>query len=95
MQKLILVRHGESVWNQENRFTGWTDVDLSEKGREEARQAGQTLKAAGATFDVAWVSVLKRAVRTLWIILDEMDLMWLPVQKSWRQRTPLRRASEA
>lgn len=84
MQKLILVRHGESVWNQENRFTGWTDVDLSPKGMEEARRAGHVLKAAGATFDVAWVSVLKRAIRTLWILLDEMDIMWLPVQKSWR-----------
>jgi 2,3-bisphosphoglycerate-dependent phosphoglycerate mutase len=84
MQKLILVRHGESIWNQENRFTGWTDVDLSNKGREEARKAGQALKASGVTFDVAWVSVLKRAIRTLWIILDEMDLMWLPVQNSWR-----------
>jgi 2,3-bisphosphoglycerate-dependent phosphoglycerate mutase len=84
MQKLILVRHGESVWNRENRFTGWTDIDLSHKGQEEARKAGQSLKAAGANFDVAWVSLLKRAIRTLWIILEEMDLMWLPVQKSWR-----------
>jgi 2,3-bisphosphoglycerate-dependent phosphoglycerate mutase len=84
MQKLILVRHSESLWNQENRFTGWTDVDLTHKGWEEARKAGQTLKASGEMFDVAWVSVLKRAVRTLWIMLDEMDLMWLPVQKSWR-----------
>jgi 2,3-bisphosphoglycerate-dependent phosphoglycerate mutase len=84
MHRLILVRHGESNWNRENRFTGWTDVDLSLRGQEEARQAGRTLKAEGVTFDVAWVSVLKRAVRTLWIILDEMDLMWLPVQKSWR-----------
>jgi 2,3-bisphosphoglycerate-dependent phosphoglycerate mutase len=84
MHKLILVRHGESVWNQENRFTGWTDVDLSHKGTEEARKAGQTLRASGVTFDVAYVSVLKRAIRTLWIILDEMDLMWLPVRNSWR-----------
>lgn len=84
MHKLILVRHGESVWNRGNRFTGWTDVDLSQRGMEEARQAGRTLKAAGVTFDVAWVSVLKRAIRTLWIILDEMDLMWLPTRKSWR-----------
>jgi 2,3-bisphosphoglycerate-dependent phosphoglycerate mutase len=84
MRQLILVRHGESVWNQENRFTGWTDVDLSHKGREEARKAGQTLKASGLIFDLAQVSVLKRAIRTLWIILDEMNLMWLPVQKSWR-----------
>ncbi len=84
MHKLVLIRHGESTWNQENRFTGWTDVDLSEKGRAEARQAGQLLQAQGFTFDVAHVSLLKRAIRTLWIVLDEMDLMWLPVQKSWR-----------
>jgi 2,3-bisphosphoglycerate-dependent phosphoglycerate mutase len=84
MQKLILIRHGESVWNQENRFTGWTDVDLSQKGWEEARKAGQTLKSSGEAFDLAWVSVLKRAIRTLWIVLDETELMWLPVQKSWR-----------
>jgi 2,3-bisphosphoglycerate-dependent phosphoglycerate mutase len=84
MHQLILVRHGESIWNQENRFTGWTDVDLSHKGLEEAHKAGQALRALGVTFDVAWVSVLKRAIRTLWIILEDMDLMWLPVQKSWR-----------
>ena len=81
---LILVRHGESVWNQENRFTGWTDVDLSDKGRNEAREAGRLLKDAGYSFDVAFTSVLKRAIRTLWIVLDEMDLMWIPVEKSWR-----------
>jgi 2,3-bisphosphoglycerate-dependent phosphoglycerate mutase len=84
MHTLVLIRHGESVWNQENRFTGWTDVDLSDKGREEAKAAGRLLKAQGFTFDLAYVSVLKRAIRTLWIVLDEMDLMWLPVQHSWR-----------
>ncbi len=84
MHKLVLIRHGESVWNQENRFTGWTDVDLSDRGREEARNAGKLLKAEGFTFDLAYVSVLKRAIRTLWIVLDEMDLMWLPVRHSWR-----------
>ncbi len=84
MYKLVLIRHGESDWNKENRFTGWTDVDLSEKGREEARTAGLALKDAGFAFDMAYVSVLKRAVRTLWIVLDEMDLFWLPVRHSWR-----------
>jgi 2,3-bisphosphoglycerate-dependent phosphoglycerate mutase len=84
MHKLVLIRHGESTWNRENRFTGWTDVDLTEKGQAEARQAGRLLKAEGFTFDVAYVSVLKRAVRTLWIVLDEMDQMWLPVHNSWR-----------
>jgi len=84
MYKLVLLRHGESTWNKENRFTGWTDVDLSEKGIEEAHRAGQTLKKEGYTFDVAFNSVLKRATRTLWITLDEMDLMWLPIEKSWR-----------
>jgi 2,3-bisphosphoglycerate-dependent phosphoglycerate mutase len=84
MHQLVLVRHGESTWNQENRFTGWTDVDLSDKGRAEARTAGQVLKQQGFTFDLAHVSLLKRAVRTLWIILDEMDLMWLPVENDWR-----------
>jgi 2,3-bisphosphoglycerate-dependent phosphoglycerate mutase len=82
--KLVLVRHGESVWNRENRFTGWTDVDLSEQGRTEAQQAGRLLQKEGFRFDLAYTSVLKRAVRTLWIILDEMDLMWLPVRHSWR-----------
>ncbi len=82
--KLVLLRHGESVWNKENRFTGWTDVDLSDKGREEAKTAGQVFKAQGYTFDLAFTSVLKRAIRTLWIVLDEMDLMWVPVQRSWR-----------
>jgi 2,3-bisphosphoglycerate-dependent phosphoglycerate mutase len=84
MKKLVLLRHGESVWNKENRFTGWTDVDLSEHGREEARRAGELLKAEGYTFDVAYTSVLKRAVRTLWFALDELDLMWIPVRHSWR-----------
>ena len=84
MHKLVLVRHGESTWNKENRFTGWTDVDLSERGCAEARRAGQVLKQEGFAFDVAYVSVLKRAIRTLWIILDEMDLMWIPVHNSWR-----------
>lgn len=82
--KLVLLRHGESIWNKENRFTGWTDVDLSDKGREEAKKAGQVFKAQGYTFDLAFTSVLKRAIRTLWIVLDEMDLMWVPVQRSWR-----------
>ena len=83
MHKLVLIRHGESQWNKENRFTGWKDIDLSEKGREEAKAAGQLLKAEGYVFDEAYTSVLKRAIRTLWIILDEMDLMWIPETKSW------------
>ncbi|MBI5471548.1 MAG: 2,3-diphosphoglycerate-dependent phosphoglycerate mutase [Ignavibacteriae bacterium] len=82
--KLVLVRHGESTWNKENRFTGWTDVDLSEKGKEEARAAGKVLKEKGFVFDVAFTSVLKRAIRTLWFTLDELDLMWIPVYNSWR-----------
>ncbi|MBM3777344.1 MAG: 2,3-diphosphoglycerate-dependent phosphoglycerate mutase [Acidimicrobiia bacterium] len=84
MHRLVLLRHGESTWNRENRFTGWTDVDLTEKGREEAREAGRLLREGGFEFDVAYTSVLKRAIRTLWIALDEMDLMWLPVERSWR-----------
>lgn len=84
MFKLVLLRHGESTWNKENRFTGWTDVDLSDKGVREARQAGMVLKREGYTFDLAFTSVLKRAIRTLWIVQDEMDLMWIPVKKSWR-----------
>jgi 2,3-bisphosphoglycerate-dependent phosphoglycerate mutase len=84
MMKLILVRHGESTWNMENRFTGWTDVDLSEKGKLEARKAGQVLKQEGYVFDAAYTSVLKRAIRTLWIVMDKMDLMWIPVYRSWR-----------
>ncbi len=83
MHKLVLIRHGESEWNKENRFTGWKDVDLSEKGRVEAKAAGALLKAEGFTFDEAYTSVLKRAIRTLWMILDEMDLMWIPETKSW------------
>src|ERR1700730_16686873 len=84
MHKLVLVRHGESTWNRENRFTGWTDVDLSDAGRAEAKAAGRLLHDGGYRFDLAYTSVLKRAVRTLWIVLDEMDLMWLPVRHSWR-----------
>jgi 2,3-bisphosphoglycerate-dependent phosphoglycerate mutase len=84
MHKVVLLRHGESTWNKENRFTGWTDVDLSEKGIKEAHSAGQTLKKDGYTFDIAYTSVLKRAIRTLWITIDEMDLMWIPVIRDWR-----------
>ncbi len=84
MKKLVLLRHGESAWNKENRFTGWTDVDLTDKGRAEARQAGRLLKEAGFAFDLAHTSVLKRAIRTLWLALEEMDRMWIPVQTSWR-----------
>jgi 2,3-bisphosphoglycerate-dependent phosphoglycerate mutase len=84
MHKIVLLRHGESVWNKENRFTGWTDVDLSDRGREEAKEAGRLLKQEGFTFDLAFTSVLKRAIRTLWITLDEMDRMWIPVRNSWR-----------
>lgn len=84
MPKLVLLRHGESVWNQENRFTGWTDVDLSSKGLEEAKAAGQLLKSNGFEFDLAHTSVLKRAIRTLNIVLDELDLQWIPVRKDWR-----------
>ncbi|MES2355751.1 MAG: 2,3-diphosphoglycerate-dependent phosphoglycerate mutase [Pseudomonadota bacterium] len=84
MKKLVLLRHGESVWNQENRFTGWTDVDLTPKGIEEAKRAGRLLKENGFVFDVAHTSVLKRAIRTLWLALGEMDLMWIPVRPSWR-----------
>src|SRR5436305_770495 len=84
MIKLVLLRHGESTWNLENRFTGWTDVDLSPKGIEEAHEGGRLLREGGYTFDVAYTSLLKRAIRTLWIALDEMDLMWLTVHRSWR-----------
>lgn len=84
MRTLVLLRHGESLWNLENRFTGWTDVDLSEQGIQEARRAGRLLKEEGYSFDVAYPSVLKRAIRTLWIVLDEMDLMWIPVHRSWQ-----------
>ena len=84
MYKLVLIRHGESDWNRENRFTGWTDVDLSEKGVQEAQAAGKSLKAEGFVFDIAYNSVLKRAIKTLNIVLEEMDLLWIPVMKSWR-----------
>ena len=84
MKKVVLLRHGESIWNKENKFTGWTDVDLSEKGIEEAKKAGKILKKEGYTFNVAYTSLLKRGIRTLWIVLDEMDLMWIPVYRSWR-----------
>jgi 2,3-bisphosphoglycerate-dependent phosphoglycerate mutase len=84
MFRLVLLRHGESTWNKENRFTGWTDVDLSDKGVKEAVRAGESLKKEGYTFDLAFTSVLKRAIRTLWIVQDGMDLMWIPVKKSWR-----------
>lgn len=84
MPKLVLLRHGESDWNRENRFTGWTDVDLSARGVEEARAAGRLLKAEGLHFELAFTSVLRRAIRTLWLVLEEMDLQWIPVQKSWR-----------
>ncbi len=84
MHQLVLLRHGESLWNQANRFTGWTDVDLSDKGVAEARQASRLLAEAGFTFDLAYTSVLKRAIRTLWIVLEEMDLCWLPVVNHWR-----------
>lgn len=84
MKRLVLLRHGESTWNKENRFTGWTDVDLSERGVEEAHAAGRLLKAEGYAFDLAYTSLLKRAIRTLWIVLDEMDEMWIPVARSWR-----------
>jgi 2,3-bisphosphoglycerate-dependent phosphoglycerate mutase len=83
VKKLVLLRHGESTWNKENRFTGWTDVDLSPKGVAEAKAAGKQMLADGYLFDVAYTSVLKRAIRTLWLALDEMDLMWLPVYKTW------------
>jgi len=84
MTKLVMVRHGQSTWNLENRFTGWTDVDLTERGMAEAHEAAAALTERGYTFDVAFTSVLKRAIRTLWLILDDMDLMWIPVQRSWK-----------
>src|SRR4030042_2046369 len=84
MYKLVLLRHGESVWNKENRFTGWIDVGLSEKGVEEAKESGRVLAKEGFVFDVAYTSVLKRAIKTLWLALEEMDLMWLPIHHSWR-----------
>jgi 2,3-bisphosphoglycerate-dependent phosphoglycerate mutase len=84
MPRLVLLRHGQSIWNQEGRFTGWTDIDLAPAGREEARAAGQVLRSLGYQFDLSYTSVLKRAIRTLWIVLEEMDLMWIPVLPSWR-----------
>ena len=84
MKQLVLLRHGESLWNTENRFTGWTDIDLSPKGIQEAHQAAQLLKEAKFSFDRAYTSVLKRAIRTLWIVLDDLDLMWIPVERCWR-----------
>ena len=84
MYKVVLLRHGESIWNKKNLFTGWTDVDLSEKGTEEAIASGKTLAEEGFTFDIAYTSVLKRAIRTLWLALDELDLMWIPVIRNWR-----------
>ena len=84
MKKIVLIRHGESSWNQENRFTGWTDVDLTPKGVAEARAAGEEMLKAGLVFDAAYTSVLKRAIRTLWLALEQMDLMWIPEYKSWR-----------
>jgi 2,3-bisphosphoglycerate-dependent phosphoglycerate mutase len=84
MYRLVLLRHGQSTWNLENRFTGWVDVDLSEQGVREAKNAARLLKEAGVSFDYALTSVLKRAIRTLWIVMEEMDLMWVPVQRSWR-----------
>jgi 2,3-bisphosphoglycerate-dependent phosphoglycerate mutase len=84
MIKLVLIRHGESTWNKENRFTGWTDVELSDKGRQEALEGGRVLKAEGYTFDVAYTSVLRRAIHTLWTVLDQMELVWIPVYRSWR-----------
>lgn len=84
MKKIVLLRHGESSWNKENRFTGWTDVDLTDKGIEEAKQAGRLMKEAGFEFDQAYSSVLKRAMRTLWLALEEMDRLWIPIQRNWR-----------
>jgi 2,3-bisphosphoglycerate-dependent phosphoglycerate mutase len=87
MKKLVLLRHGQSLWNLGNKFTGWTDVDLSDQGINEAHHAGILLKSEGYTFDIAYTSFLKRAIRTLWIIMDEIDLMWIPVYPSWRLKT--------
>ena len=84
MKTLVLLRHGESTWNNENRFTGWVDVGLTDRGVQEAVKAGETLRKKGYTFDLAYTSVLKRAIKTLWMVLEEMDLMWIPVHRSWR-----------
>jgi len=82
--RLVLLRHGETIWNKDNRFTGWTDVDLSDRGLSEAKEAGRLLRESGFVFDIAFTSILRRAIRTLWLVLDEMNLMWIPVEKSWR-----------
>jgi 2,3-bisphosphoglycerate-dependent phosphoglycerate mutase len=95
MIKVVLLRHGESIWNKENLFTGWYDVDLSEQGKAEAKRAGELLKAEGFTFDVAFTSMLKRAIRTLWFTLDELDLMWIPVEHSWRHYGALQGLNKA
>ncbi len=84
MHKLVLIRHGQSTWNLDNRFTGWTDVDLSDQGRNEAQEAGKVLREEGFEFDLVYTSVLKRAIRTMWIVLDELDQMWLPIVRNWR-----------
>ena len=84
MYKVVLLRHGESLWNLQNRFTGWTDVDLTEKGAQEAQEAGKQLKKEGFEFDIVYTSVLKRAIRTMWLVLDQLDQMWLPVVRHWR-----------
>src|SRR5262245_5448470 len=84
MRTLVLLRHGESTWNKENRFTGWTDVGLSDKGVDEAREAGRLMREAGYRFDIAYTSLLQRAIKTLWLALEEMDLMWIPDEKTWR-----------
>ena len=84
MYQLVLIRHGESTWNKENRFTGWVDVDLTDTGIEQAREGGKLLREAGFTFDIAYTSVLKRAIRTLWHVQEEMDLLWIPVEHEWR-----------
>ena len=84
MKRIVLLRHGESIWNRENRFTGWTDVELSERGVQEAIEAGRLLRKEGYVFDIAYTSVLKRAIKTLWLVLEEMDLMWIPIEQSWR-----------
>ena len=94
MFKLVLLRHGESIWNKENLFTGWTDVGLSEKGLQEAVEGGRQLRKDGFVFDVAYTSVLKRAIKTLWVALEEMDQMYIPIHNTWRlERAPLRRAA--
>ena len=94
MHKLVLIRHGESTWNKANRFTGWADVDLTAHGVEQAKEGGRLLKAEGYEFDIAYTSLLKRAIRTLWLVMDEMDQMWIPVERAWgAERAPLRCAA--